>query len=41
MTRGLWSCGWRKDFRLWYDHVYYDGDIYCLNLGWFWIAYMP
>jgi|SRR5271157_104137 len=36
-----WAWGFRPDFRLWYDHVFYDGDIYCLNLGWFYACYKP
>lgn len=36
-----WHCGFRKDFRLWFDRDYYDGEWYCLNLGWFWITVGP
>lgn len=36
-----WRFGFRKDFMLGYFHEYYDGDIYALNLGWFWINYKP
>ena len=33
------TCGFRRDFRLWFDREYYDGNWYALNLGWFWICY--
>jgi len=31
-------CGFRKDFRFWYDSIYYDGNWRTINLGWFWIT---
>jgi len=36
-----WRFGFRKDFMLNLGHEYYDGDMYYLNLGWFWVNYKP
>jgi hypothetical protein len=37
MIRGEWAVGFRKDFRFGIDRTYYDGEIWQLSLGWFWI----
>ena len=37
MLRGEWAVGFRKDFRFGIDRTYYDGEIWQLSLGWFWI----
>lgn len=37
MLRGEWKVGFRRDFRLWIDRTYYDGEIWQLSLGWVWI----
>lgn len=34
---GEWKVGFRRDFRLWIDRTYYDGQITQLSLGWVWI----
>lgn len=32
-------CGFRKDFMLSWNELYYDGPFLNVNLGWFWFAY--
>lgn len=32
------SCGFRRDFALYFDHSFYDGNWYTLSLGWVWLS---
>jgi hypothetical protein len=36
-----WKAGFRPDFALSAGREFYDGDVYYLNLGWFWINFKP